>query len=138
MDFELSFCTSQNLHSLVWSSNMLSMLFETHVYFGYVMSEFYHCILISIIFWCYREIPKFSYVLRILWFWVSEGLMGCPRSNLEKGIVENGDVKKPLLHDGEKNNKFKRWRFKIRKDFDAQGSAATAIFCTSIVTLGPL
>ena len=94
------------------------------------------CILFSFIFLCYREIPKFSYIWRILWFWVSEGLMGCPRSDLEKGIVENGDVKEPLLHDGTKNKKFKRWKFKIKKDSDAQGSAATAIFCTAIAALG--
>ena len=64
--------------------------------------------------------------------------MGHPRFDLEKGIVENGDVKEPLLHNGAKNNKFKRWKFKIKKDSDAQGSAATAIFCTAIVALGPL
>ena len=64
--------------------------------------------------------------------------MGHPRSDLEKGIVENGDLKQPWLHDGVKNNKFKRWKLKIKKDSDAQGSAATAIFCTAIVALGPL
>lgn len=64
--------------------------------------------------------------------------MGRPRSDLEKGIAENGDVKQPLLQDGTKNSKSKRRRFKIRKHSDAQGSAATAMFCTAIVALGPL
>lgn len=60
-----------------------------------------------------------------------------PRSDLEKGIAENGDVKQPLLHHGNKSSKSKKRRIKI-KDSAPQGSAATAIFCTAIVAMGPL
>jgi len=60
------------------------------------------------------------------------------KNSKEKGLVENGDVKQPLLQHGNKNSKFRKHRNKRKKDSDAQGSAATAVFCTAIVALGPL
>lgn len=64
------------------------------------------------------------------------GLMGHKRSDLDTGVLDNGDVKQPLLQHMIKNS-----RNKSDKDFCAQsvqGSTATVVFCTAVVALGPL
>lgn len=61
-----------------------------------------------------------------------------PKNDLEKGIDENGNLRQPLLPHGTKHSKIRKHRNKGKKDSDAQGSAATAVFCTAIVALGPL
>lgn len=65
-------------------------------------------------------------------------LMEHPKNDLEKEMVENGEIKQPLLHQGTRHNKIRKHRNRGKKDSDAQGSAATAVFCTAIVALGPL
>lgn len=61
-----------------------------------------------------------------------------PKNDLEKGIDENGNLRQPLLHHGIEYSKIRKHRKRGKKYSDAQGSAATTIFCTAIVALGPL